>query len=131
VVHHLLDDWHTLDAIALSPAETQLKTDLEEVVRSGLVNFLAVGAALSRIRSLRLFRREYATFCGYVTAQAGLTPQQYSELCRVQLMAETLLDPKPPNRRVSFARPPEVSGATPHMPAARAGRASTVNTPVS
>jgi hypothetical protein len=33
------------DAIALSPAETQPKTDLEEVVRYGLINFLDVGAA--------------------------------------------------------------------------------------
>jgi len=95
LIHQLLDDWHTPDSIALSPAEAELKTDLEKVVRSGLVNFLTVGAALSRIRSLRLFRREYATFCGYVTAQTGLTPQQYSELCRSQLMAESLLDPEP------------------------------------
>jgi hypothetical protein len=95
VVHQLLDDWHIPDSIALSPAETELKTDLEKVVRSGLVNFLTVGAALNRIRSLRLFRRESATFCGYVTAQTGLSPQQYSELCRVQLMAEALLDPEP------------------------------------
>jgi hypothetical protein len=64
VVHHLLDDWHTPDAIALTPAETRLKTDLEAVVRSGFVNFLAVGAALNGIRSLRLFRRESATFSG-------------------------------------------------------------------
>jgi hypothetical protein len=95
VVHQLLDDWHTPDSIALTPAETRLKTDLEAVVRSGLVTFLTVGAALSRIRSSRLFRREYAIFCGYVTAQAGLTPRQYAELCRVQLMAEALLDPEP------------------------------------
>jgi hypothetical protein len=94
------------DTIALTPAETELKTDLEAVVRSGLLNFLTVGAALSRIRSLRLFRREYATFCGYVTAQTGLTPQQYSELCRVQLMAEALLDPEPrPEESPLLGRP--------------------------
>ena len=95
MVHHLLEDWHIPDSIALSPAETQLKTDLEVVVRSGLVTFLTVGAALNRIRGLRLFRDQYATFSGYVTAQSGLTGQQYCELCRSQLMAEALLDPEP------------------------------------
>ena len=59
VVHYLLEDWLTPDAIALTPAETELKTALEEVVRSGIVNFLTIGAALSRIRSLRLFRRRF------------------------------------------------------------------------
>jgi hypothetical protein len=39
VVHHPLKDWHTTDSIALTSAETQLKTDLEAVVRSGIVNF--------------------------------------------------------------------------------------------
>ena len=52
-------------------------------------------SALNRIRSLRLIRRQYATFSGYVAAQTGLTAQQYSELCRAQLMAEALLDPDP------------------------------------
>ena len=42
MVHRLLEDWHTPDAIGFSPAEIQLKTDLEEVVRSGLVNFASV-----------------------------------------------------------------------------------------
>ena len=95
VVHHLLDDWHTPDSIALTPAETELKTDLEAVVCYDIVNFLAVGAAPNRIRSLRFFRCQYATFSGYVAAQTGLTAQQYSELCRAQLMAEALLDPEP------------------------------------
>jgi hypothetical protein len=36
--------------------EAKVKTDLEEVVRYGIVDFLMVGAALSRIRSLRLFQ---------------------------------------------------------------------------
>jgi hypothetical protein len=58
------------------------------------VDCLRVDAALNRIRSLRLFRGQYATFSGYVTAQTGLTAQQYSELCRTQLMAESLLDPR-------------------------------------
>ena len=103
MVHRLLEDWHNPDAIGLSPAEIQLKTDLEEVVRSGIVNLLAVGAALSRIRSLRLFRGQYATFSGYIAAQTGLTAQQYSELCRAQLMAEALLDPEPVGSRLRLA----------------------------
>ena len=120
MVHHLLEDWHTPDWIALSPAEAQLKTDLEAVVRSGLVNFLTVGAALNRIRSLRLFRRESATFCGYVTAQSGLTPQQYLELCRAQLMAEALLDPEPPIEESPLLGRPRSTQPAPY--ACRTGR---------
>jgi hypothetical protein len=105
VVHHLLDDWHTPDSIALTPAETELKTDLEAVVCYDIVNFLAVGAAPNRIRSLRFFRCQYATFSGYVAAQTGLTAQQYSELCRAQLMAEVLLDPEPVEESPSLGRP--------------------------
>ena len=46
MVYHLIDSWHISDSIALSPAETQLKTDLEEFVRSGLVIFLHVRRGL-------------------------------------------------------------------------------------
>ena len=91
MVHQLLDDWHTPDSIALSPAETRY--------------LLTVGAALSRIRGSRLFRGQYATFSGYIAAQTGLTAQQYSELCRAQLMAEALLDPEPVEESPSLGRP--------------------------
>jgi hypothetical protein len=51
VVHYLLEDWLTPDAIALTPAETELKTELEagaDLAISSLIRFLTQDSSKGR-----------------------------------------------------------------------------------
>ena len=68
------DDDVIEDSIPLTTAEKALKGELEEIVQNGMAEFLRVGAALSELRSKRLYRREFATFEIYPSAEVRLAP---------------------------------------------------------
>ena len=79
------------DTIPLTAAEKVRLAELESLVERHLESFLAVGKALSEIRSRRLYRVEFATFEAYLRERWGLQCWKANEVIASYKCAELLL----------------------------------------
>jgi hypothetical protein len=77
--------------LSLTTEETSRLHQLERVVEKHLDGFLAVGRALSEIRSSRLYRQNYSTFESYLRERWALSRSRADELIRSTTTAELLL----------------------------------------
>lgn len=95
------------DEAALSASETDELYRCELIIERGLKTFFEVGAALLRVRDLRLYRVEYKTFEAYCDERWGMGRRYVNQIIAASQVRENLgaIAPKTLPENEAQARP--------------------------
>lgn len=76
----------------MTPLETQELARLEQTIQHGLSSFMAVGAALQRIKDKHLYRATHETFDAYCRDKWGMTRSRAYQLTQGSTIAAAIPD---------------------------------------